>query len=149
MREFQNQQRVECPAELMFVVVSDIARYPEFVPGWRSVRVQFLNQRQMAVEQTVGLGPVEWRFASRAEVDTPWGLKVVSSEAPFRRLEVDWRFSARGEDACLVTLRVVAELASTPARHILAGLLPTFSRGLIPVFAERAQALADTGPDRG
>jgi coenzyme Q-binding protein COQ10 len=54
------------------------------------------------VEQVVGLGGLQFRFRSRAELDPPRAIRVHSDDFPFRKLAIGWLFEPTGE-GCRVT----------------------------------------------
>jgi coenzyme Q-binding protein COQ10 len=140
--EYREQQWVGCSAERLFATIADVERYPEFLPGWREVHIESRTGHNMAVQQTVVLGPFECRFASEAVLDPPRRLKVMSRQAPFTLLDVDWRIVAHGMEACTMSLAVSAEFVFTPAGRLLGRLLSPAARSLMDLFAERAMRSA-------
>lgn len=81
----------------MFDLVADVERYPEFVPGYREVRIQGRNGNHLTVEQRVEMGPRTVRFTSVATLERPEHLHIRSTDSPFSELEVDWRFLGTDE----------------------------------------------------
>ena len=55
----------------MFDVVADVARYPEFVPGWLEVRVLREEASELLVEQRLGFGAFSSWVRSRATLRRP------------------------------------------------------------------------------
>ena len=80
----------------LYMLVLDIERYPEFVPGYRQARIVRHEVNALEVEQAVGFGPLGFRFRSRATYTAPSYIEVLASDGPFRRLEVRWEFAAEG-----------------------------------------------------
>ena len=125
------------PASL-FDLVADVERYPEFVPGWREVRVSLREPDRLLVEQRVslGLGPGEWHFLSEARLERPHAIGIRTIDAPFGELDIQWTFEALDESGCAVVFRarwnlgigIVERLARAPFERRVAGLAHAFER---------------------
>ena len=87
--------------ETAFSVVSDVERYPEFVPGALAARVLARSGNRWRVDNAFGFGPVRLRFVSEADVDPLRRLTIHSTDGPWRSLIVDWRLAER-DGACLL-----------------------------------------------
>ncbi len=129
------------PCEHIFTVIADVERYPEFVPGWREVRVLERGERRVRVEQAFALGPMQWRFESEARFDPPRGIDIEAGSGPFESLLVRWRFERVGPDACRVALEVRATLHSPALEALYGALLDRQTSGLWDVFARRIATL--------
>ena len=84
---------IDAPVETVYQVVADVESYPEFLPGVKRV-VRLGNDM---VEMTVGLGPIDVTWTSRANL-TPYESIVIDLvEGPFRQMDVRWEFTPQGE----------------------------------------------------
>lgn len=116
MTELAESGYLPFACERVFALVADIERYPEFVPGYRASRVLGQREDRLQVEQVVGLGGLQFRFRSQAELDPPRAIQVHSADFPFRELAIRWLFEPAG-GGCRVTFRMTYRL-----------LLPGFTR---------------------
>ena len=84
---------IDAPVDKVYQVVADVTKYPEFLPG--VIKVTRLEGD--IVEMTVGLGPIDVTWKSKA-VFTPYESIVIDLvEGPFRQMDVRWEFTPRGD----------------------------------------------------
>jgi ribosome-associated toxin RatA of RatAB toxin-antitoxin module len=96
---------IDAPQELVYQVVTDVARYPEFVPGVKEVR-----QEGDAVRMTMHLGPIDVSWTSRAALDPYASIDITLVDGPFAQMDVRWAFVALGNDKTEVTYITEYEL---------------------------------------
>jgi ribosome-associated toxin RatA of RatAB toxin-antitoxin module len=92
-RRIEKTGEIDAPVETVYQVVADVERYPEFLPGVK--RVARLEGDW--VEMTVGLGPIDVTWTSKASL-TPYESIVIDLvEGPFRQMDVRWEFVPQGK----------------------------------------------------
>ena len=138
MYEHREQRLVHCPASHMFEVIANVERYPEFLPGWRSVHIRERDGNTWAVAQSIGLGPLVWNFISTTTIEPPSKLTVESHDGPFRDLHIHWTLEEAESHSCLVKLEVRAVLSSTLNTGIMRHVLGASNRRLLSLFEHRA-----------
>ena len=129
-------------AERIFDLVADIERYPEFLPGWVSVR---LRQRQgdlLSVDQVLGWGPIQLSFRSIARLDRPERLEIQCQSGSVRNTRIEWIFEADSRGGCQATLAVHTPpeglgLRGRLVQKVLGALAPT----VLTHFQRRAATL--------
>lgn len=126
--------------EQVFDLAADIERYPEFLKGWISVRVLERRGEHCAVEQQIGLGPIQLRFVSQATLKRPERIEVTSSEPPFRRFLLSWGIepSPSGSRVCIA---VDLEMRSLLLQRAVSAVMPLAVEDIIASFTVRARAL--------
>lgn len=143
MIEEQLQRAVPGTCEHVYAVVADVEAYPEFLPGWNSVRVLARDDRTCTVEQTLQLGPLNWHFHSHARFDPPHGVDIRSQDGPFRELYLQWRFAPQTPRVCLVALNQVVRLRSSWQERMARPLLRLQAEQVMSAFeAEAARRTA-------
>ena len=86
-------REIDAPVETVYQIVADVERYPEFLPGVKRVA----RLEGDLVEMTVGLGPIDVTWTSKASL-TPYESIVIDLvEGPFRRMDVRWEFAPQGD----------------------------------------------------
>ena len=125
----------------MFDMVADIERYPEFLPGWREVRILERQDDHLEVAQVLQTGPAVFRFHSTAHLQSCSAIGISSSDGPFDDMRIDWRFSEQGEDRCRVTVEMVLSMRPGLRNQALKLVLETGSGQLLPQFERRARIL--------
>lgn len=133
--------------ELMYGVVADVERYPDFLPWVTALRIKSCERVKertvMLAEMAVGYGGLRERYTSRVVLDPQSrAIDVVQTDGPFRTLENHWRFAGEG-NGCRVDFSIAFEFRS----RILGALASrAFERVLFKMtdaFEARARALSN------
>jgi coenzyme Q-binding protein COQ10 len=115
--EHSETRIVPYTADLMYAVVADVERYPEFLPWVAALRIKSRSQegaREIVIaEMAVGFRTLRERYTSKVVLDADARtIDVVAIEGPFRCLENHWRFTPEG-DAARIDFRVAFEFSNT------------------------------------
>lgn len=133
------------PADLMFDVVADVERYPEFLPWCTGLRV-LSRQRDgekdvLIAEMLVGYRALRERYTSRVVLDRAGRtVDVVQTKGPFRTLENHWRFVPR-EGGCEVTFRIDFEFKSRMLNMVARQAFEHVLFKMADAFETRAKSL--------
>jgi coenzyme Q-binding protein COQ10 len=128
------------PPDLMFDMVADVERYPEFLHEYRAVRIRSRVGDTLQVDQVIGFASIELTLRAAARLLRPESIIVRSSQMLLGDLEIRWTFepSATGS-------RVDFQMALTPPSRFAAGLaeflLTQSATRTLDAFASRAQQL--------
>lgn len=134
-------------ADLMYAVVGEVEKYPQFLPWCRGLRVLKREQADgrdiLLAEMLVGFGAFNERYTSRVVLDpAARSVDVVQSEGVFKTLRTHWRFMPEGE-GCRVDFAIDFEfknrLLGAVAGNAFANVLVKMSEA----FEARAQALSE------
>jgi coenzyme Q-binding protein COQ10 len=94
MTEHWESRVVPHDADVMYRIVADVERYPEFLPWVTALRVLSRGENTLTAQMAVAYGPFRERYTSRVDVDPgARSIEVVALKGPFRRLENHWRFT--------------------------------------------------------
>lgn len=140
MRNYSEERELVYTPEQMFDLVADVERYPEFLPGWLMARVERREGNTLHVEQRVGLGALNLRFSSRANLSRPENLEIVGTQGPFRTLLIQWRF-APIPGGCLARFKVGFEMRSALLERLASKLFDHMARSVVGRFERRARQL--------
>ena len=111
---------VPYPAELMYAVVADVEKYPQFLPWVVALRVLSRREGGLTAEMAVGYGTLRERYTSEVTLDpAARRIDVVQTKGPFKTLENHWRFTPR-EEGCEITFSILFEFKSR-LLHSVAG----------------------------
>ena len=85
----------------MFQVVSDVEKYPQFLPWVVALRVlsreHVKNRDVLSAEMAVGYGALREKYISRVILDRgAHTIDVAQTSGPFKQLENHWRFTPIG-----------------------------------------------------
>jgi coenzyme Q-binding protein COQ10 len=128
----------------MYSVVSDVEKYPEFLPWVTALRIiRRTSDCAIDAEMRVGFSGFNEAYISRVTLDpAAHSIDVVQTDGPFRRLENHWRFTSRGEK-CDVDFSIAFEFKN-PLLNMVAG--KAFEHVMIKMadaFEARARALSN------
>jgi coenzyme Q-binding protein COQ10 len=132
-------------AELMYAVVADVEKYPEFLPWCRALRVLTRECRPdcdvLLAEMEVGFGHLRDRYTSRVILNSAGKrIEVTQNAGPFRRLENRWQFAPAGEGA-RVDFLIDFEFRNPLINALAGGAFDHAMRRMADAFEARARIL--------
>ena len=68
-------------------------------------------------------------------------ILIVSRDAPFGKLTIDWQFTPQAQDYCEIRVAISLELHAGPLKYPLSRLLAHSGDELLPLFEKRAHSL--------
>lgn len=139
---------VPYPAELMYAVVSDVERYPEFLPWVVALRVLARREDGLTAEMAVGYGALRERYTSDVALDPEnRRIDVVQTKGPFRTLENHWHFIPR-DGGCDVDFAIAFEFKSRLLQGVAGAKFEKAMLKMTHAFEARAKALRETASDQ-
>ncbi len=146
---FSDVRVVGCNCERIYDVIVDVARYPEFVPGWLEVRVLHQDATTMVVDQRLGSGLFSAQLRSVARFKRPLFLQVRPLDERATGLNLEWSFAPHATAGCNVSLRIFGQSSHRLLASSLDAAVMHAARRLIDVFAARSRALSGEPCDAG
>lgn len=125
--------------EQLYALAADIEGYPRFLSWCEEARVKRRDGNRLAVDNVFGLGPVRAHFETRAVLDPPHSIEVTSTDPPFARLRIVWRFKADPRGGCNVTLDLEQAFRSPLVQAAAQPFLAGFEEALVRAFIKRAR----------
>ncbi|HTW34075.1 MAG TPA: type II toxin-antitoxin system RatA family toxin [Rhizomicrobium sp.] len=134
-------------ADLMYQVVADVERYPEFLPwcaGLRVLKRERDGAREVLIaEMLVGYKSLRERYTSRVVLDKDARtIDVVQTEGVFRALENHWRFAPEGMSA-RVDFSILFEFKSRVLALAANAVLGPVMLRMSHAFEARAKTLSE------
>lgn len=142
MHSVTQQRHLPLSAEALFDLVLDIERYPEFVPGYHQARIVARQPQQLKVFQELGLAGVHFHFHTTTEFNRPERIRIHTREAPFRTMQIDWRFQALAEDQCAVSFAMQYALRLGIPLPGAGWVFKRMATATVDAFVQRAPAQA-------
>lgn len=145
MPEFKTTRHVKHSANRMFDLVSDIERYPEFLPLCEALTIRSSREQDgkalLIADMTVGYKSVRETFTTQVLLNkAERRIDVKYIDGPFRFLENSWRFEETGETACDVLFYINYEFKN----RILGAIMGSMFDRAFRKFSEAFEARADT-----
>ena len=133
--------------DLMYAVVADIEKYPQFLPWVVALRVLFRehvkNRDVLTAEMAVGYGALREKYTSRVILDpTAHTIDVAQTSGPFKQLENHWRFTPLVQ-GCQVDFSLAYEFKSRILNAVAGAAFGKVYVKMADAFEARAKALSD------
>ena len=134
-------------ADLMFGIVADVERYPEFLPWCTGLRILSRakdGERDILIaEMLVGYRGLRERYTSRVTLDPATRtIDVVQTDGPFRVLANHWRFVPK-ENGSEVTFRIDFEFKSRLLNMVAGQAFEHVLFKMTDAFETRAKQLSE------
>lgn len=144
-RHIERSALVQHSAEKMFQLVSDVERYPEFLPWCGGAVLHERGGDQLVASLDVERGGLRQRFTTRNHLVPAESIRMELVDGPFEHLEGHWEFRALRADACRVTLNLEFAVQSGLARMAFSGIFAQAANTMVDAFCTRARALYSGG----
>jgi coenzyme Q-binding protein COQ10 len=144
MPQFSTKRRVYHAASEMFDLVSDVEKYPQFVPLCAATRIKSRSEKDngvtvLVVEMTVAYKMIRQSYASRATLDRPkLNILVEYLTGPFSRMQNRWAFRAIDDRTCEVEFFIDYEFRSRTLALLMGAMFDTAFRRFAAAFEQRA-----------
>lgn len=128
-------------AEEMFALVTDIPRYPEFLPWCDHAQVLETYPDGVKAEVGISFGGIRQTFVTR-NTHVPGKLvRMELVEGPFSSLNGTWTFTglAEGERACKVALELQYAFKSGALAALVGPVFDRIAGTLVDAFVKRAE----------
>ena len=151
MPRYATTRIVSHAPEVMFDLVADIERYPEFVPMCESLVIRRRSEdgpetTTLLADMAIGYRMIREVFTTRVRLDRAQRMIHVSYiDGPFRHLENRWRFEARADGRTDVHFFIDYEFKSRAFQLLAGAVFERVFRTMAEAFEARADALARRG----
>jgi ribosome-associated toxin RatA of RatAB toxin-antitoxin module len=151
MKQVRRSALVAVTREVMFGIVNDVARYPEFVPWCCKAQIRSHTADEVIATLHIRKGLLRTHFTTRNTLSPPSSVKLALVEGSFRRFGGQWSFDEIVDPdgksvGCRVSLELNFELSGALGGALLEGLFENAAVALVDAFVARARALRDPVP---
>ena len=128
-------------AEEMFALVTDVARYPEFLPWCDQSKVLEEDAQGMRAEIGISFGGIHQKFTTRNDHEAGRKVKMKLVDGPFSQLDGEWRFIPLGEGqrACKVELDMHYGFDNAALGALVGPVFDKIAGSLVDAFVKRAE----------
>lgn len=129
------------PPAVLYRLVEDVERYPEFVPGCSAAQVLERADNQVVARLAVQRGLLRTEFTTRNVLDPGRSVHMHLVEGPFRVLEGHWSFTPVASNGCRIEFALRFEFSNYLKSALFEPLFEETAGSLVRAFAARAQSL--------
>ena len=128
----------------MFALVTDVARYPEFLPWCDQSQIVESSTKGMVAKVGMSISGIRQSFTTRNlhEPDSSVHMQLV--DGPFSKLEGSWVFTPLGDGsmrACKVEFRLSYDFSSSTLAALVGPVFDKIAGSLVDAFVKRADAI--------
>lgn len=126
----------------MFALVTDVARYPEFLPWCDHAAVLAVEPDGMKAEVGISFGGIRQTFTTRNTHVPGREVRMKLVDGPFSNLDGCWKFSPLGdgtERACKVSLELRYGFKSGALGALVGPVFDRIAGSLVDAFVKRAE----------
>lgn len=129
------------PAQALYDLVNDVAKYPEFLPWCSSAEILESTKVLMRARLGVAKGGLSQHFVTRNTLVPGQSIEMNLEEGPFTKLHGVWVFKPLGEKACKISLEMRFDYEGTIVKATLGPLFNQAANTLVDAFCQRAKHL--------
>jgi ribosome-associated toxin RatA of RatAB toxin-antitoxin module len=126
----------------MYALVTDVPRYPEFLPWCDHTRVLQQHEDGMTAEIGLSFGGIRQSFTTRNVHTLNQRVAIALVKGPFSSLEGQWNFHAVGDGtqrACKVELALHYGFSNGALGKLIGPVFDKIAGSLVEAFVKRAQ----------
>ena len=128
----------------MFALVTNVARYPEFLPWCDQSQIVESFTNGMVAKVGMSISGIRQSFTTRNlhEPDSSVHMQLV--DGPFSKLEGSWVFTPLGDGsmrACKVEFRLSYDFSSSTLAALVGPVFDKIAGSLVDAFVKRADAI--------
>ena len=127
-------------AQEMFALVTDIERYPQFLPWCDQASVLDQHEHGMTARVGISIGGIRQGFTTRNLHTCGRQVQMQLVEGPFSRLDGQWNFSPLGEKerACKIEFTLRYDFDSAALAALVGPVFDKIAGSLVDAFVKRA-----------
>ncbi len=146
MKVVERSSTVPYTARQMYDLVSDVDRYPQFLPWCTAAHVEPAAPGEVLASISIARGVLRTEFTTRNALKPGEEIVMRLVRGPFRRLTGHWRFDPLAAGGSRVSFRVEFEfrswLMSAPLNPVFEALCAT----IVEAFVARARDVYSVRP---
>ena len=137
--------------EQLYALVSDIEKYPDFLPWCVGARIRERRPTEVIADLVIGFKMIRERFTSRVTLTPPAEnvtprIEVAYIDGPMRHMSNKWVFNAQPGGGTLIDFHVEFEFRSKILETLIGALFHEAVKRMVNAFETRASRLYGSQP---
>lgn len=127
-------------AEQMFVLVDNVAEYPQFLP-WCGGSSVSPAERDNTVHATVHIDyhHIRQSFTTENVRQPPDYIDITLKDGPFKHLDGSWRFIPLADSACKIEFQLHYEFSNKLLEKLVGPVFHYIANSFVDAFIHRAE----------
>ncbi len=126
-------------AEQMFVLVDNVAEYPQFLPWCGGTSVTVLDENKIQATVHINYHHVKQSFTTENVRVVPQRIDIKLINGPFKLLVGHWHFIALTPSACKIEFRLNYEFSNKLLEKIVGPVFHYIASTFVEAFIKRAE----------
>lgn len=126
-------------AEQMFVLVDNVAEYPQFLPWCGGTSVTVLDGNKIQATVNINYHHVKQSFTTENMRVVPSRIDMKLIDGPFKQLEGSWHFIVLTPSACKIEFRLNYEFSNKLLEKVVGPVFHYIASTFVEAFVKRAE----------
>jgi len=141
MADVQKSLLIQHSAQRMFDLVTDVTKYPEFLPWCGGVEVFQSTPELMEAKININFKGVKQYFHTKNIQKSPTNIDMTFVSGPFKKFEGRWIFTSLGDDACKIEFSLRYEFSNFVLDKLIGPVFSVIANTFVNSFVKRADDL--------
>lgn len=141
MANVQKSLLIQHSAERMYNLVTDVEKYPEFLPWCGGVELYQSTPEMMEAKIHINFKGVKQFFHTKNHQTYPTEILMEFVSGPFKRFDGKWTFTPLREDACKIEFALHYEFSNFVLDKLIGPVFGVIASTFVNSFVKRADDL--------
>ncbi len=141
MANVQKSLLIQHSAQRMYDLVTDIEKYPEFLPWCGGVEIYQSTPELMEAKININFKGVKQYFHTKNFQKAPTNIDMTFVSGPFKKFEGHWIFTSLAEDACKIEFSLHYEFSNFVLDKLIGPVFSVIANTFVNGFVKRANDL--------
>ena len=141
MANVQKSLLIQHSAQRMYDLVTDIEKYPEFLPWCGGVEIFQSTPELMEAKININFKGVKQYFHTKNFQKAPTNIDMTFVSGPFKKFEGHWIFTSLAEDACKIEFSLHYEFSNFVLDKLIGPVFSVIANTFVNGFVKRANDL--------
>jgi ribosome-associated toxin RatA of RatAB toxin-antitoxin module len=141
MANVQKSLLIQHSAQRMYDLVTDIEKYPEFLPWCGGVEIYQSTPELMEAKININFKGVNQYFHTKNFQKAPTNIDMTFVSGPFKKFEGHWIFTSLAEDACKIEFSLHYEFSNFVLDKLIGPVFSVIANTFVNGFVKRANDL--------
>ncbi|BDW11148.1 ubiquinone-binding protein [Polynucleobacter sp. SHI8] len=141
MADVQKSLLIQHSAQRMYNLVTDVAKYPEFLPWCGGVEIFQSTPELMEAKININFKGVKQYFHTKNIQKSPTNIDMTFVSGPFKKFEGQWIFTPLADDACKIEFSLRYEFSNFVLDKLIGPVFSVIANTFVNSFVKRADDL--------
>jgi ribosome-associated toxin RatA of RatAB toxin-antitoxin module len=137
----QKSLLIQHSAQRMYDLVTDVEKYPDFLPWCGGVEVFQNTPELMEAKININFKGVKQYFHTKNIQKAPTHIDMTFVSGPFKKFEGGWIFTPLAEDACKIEFSLKYEFSNFVLDKLIGPVFHVIASTFVNSFVKRANDL--------